>query len=76
MWWNLLIGVVLSVILSFLRPKPEPPKPSTISDFDIPVTKEGTEVPVIYGTIWIDSPQIVWYGDFKTAAIKTKSGKK
>lgn len=76
MWVNLLIGLVLAAITSLLRPKPEPPKPSTIGDFSIPVTKEGQEVGIVYGTAWITSPQIVWYGDFGTKPVTTKAPKK
>jgi hypothetical protein len=58
-----------------LRPKPEPPKPNT-SDFNVPLTKEGAEIGKVYGTVWIRSPQIVWWGDRKTEKIKAKQGKK
>lgn len=76
MWVNLIIGLVLSLVSAFLRPKPEPPKPNTIGDFNIPITKEGQEVGIVYGTAWIYSPQIVWYGDFKTEPVKTRTEKK
>jgi hypothetical protein len=76
MWVNLIIGLILTAIGFLLRPKPEPPKPNTLDDFDVPVTKEGAEVGKVYGTVWIDAPQIVWYGDFKAEAIKKKEPKK
>lgn len=78
MWWNLAIGLVLTAVSYFLRPKPEQPqiKAATLDDFKIPQTKEGVEIRKIYGTVWIDDPQIVWYGDLKTVAIKSSSGGK
>jgi hypothetical protein len=76
MWVNLIIGLVLSLVGLLLRPKPEPPKPNTIGDFNIPITKEGSEIPIVYGTVWITSPQIVWYGDFRTEPVKTRTPKK
>lgn len=76
MWVNLLIGLVLSLVSALLRPKPEPPKPNTIGDFKIPVTKEGEEVGIVYGTAWINSPQIVWYGNLATKPVKTSVPKK
>lgn len=75
MWVNLLISIVISLALSLLRPKPQPPKPSTLNDFKIPVTEEGEEITVCWGTNWV-TPQIHWYGDLKTEAIKTKQAKK
>ena len=76
MWTNLIIGLVLALVTYLMRPKPEPPKPTALKDVNVPVTKEGTEIGVVYGTVWIDSPQIVWYGDYKTTPVKTKQPKK
>jgi hypothetical protein len=75
MFWNLIIGLIFTAISWLLRPKPEPPKPNT-SDFNVPLTKEGAEIGKVYGTVWIRSPQIVWWGDRKTEKIKAKQGKK
>ena len=76
MWINLIIGLVISALLAFLRPKPEPPKPNTLEDFNVPITKEGQEIGIVYGTAWVDSPQVVWYGDYKTEPVKTRQPKK
>lgn len=76
MWWNLLLGIVLNFVSFLLRPKPEPPPASTLADVNIPITKEGTEFGKVYGTVWIDSALIHWYGDFKSVPIRKKSGKK
>lgn len=76
MFENLIIGLILSFVSFLLAPKPQPPKAATLDDIDVPVTKEGTEIGVAYGTVWIDSPQIVWYGDFEAIPIRSRSGKK
>ena len=73
---NLFIGILFSYISFLLRPKPEPPKPATLEDFNIPVTKQGSEIPVVYGTTWIKAPQVHWYGDFGTRGIYSEQGKK
>lgn len=76
MWLNLIIGLVLSAVGFLLRPKPEQPKPSTIEDVKIPITEEGQEIGKVYGTVWLKSPQVVWYGHFRAAPIKKSRPKK
>ena len=73
---NFAIGLVFSYISFLLRPTPEPPKAATLDDVDIPVAKQGQEIAKIYGTVWMRSPNVHWYGDFKTVPIKATSGKK
>ncbi len=68
--------IVSSLIMSALAPKPPKPKPATISDVDAPIAEEGVEIPVIFGTVWMRGPNVLWYGDMATTAIKTKGGKK
>lgn len=73
---NLFLGLAFSWLSWILRPKPEPPKAATIEDFKIPVTEQGQEIPVIYGTVWIKAVQVHWYGDFGQKAIRSQQGKK
>ncbi len=69
--------MVLSAIIQYaLAPKPEAPKAATMDDVQAPTADEGTEVPVIFGTVWLRSPNMLWYGDMGSTPIKTKSGKK
>lgn len=76
MWWNLILGVVMTVISWLLRPKPEPPKAGTLADFNAPKAEEGAELGWVYGTVWIKDPQVHWYGDWRTIPVKTSEGKK
>lgn len=73
---QLAIAIIFSFIAFMLRPTPKPPKAATLADVKIPITKEGEEVGKIYGTVWLRSPQVHWYGDFKTRPIKSEVGKK
>lgn len=73
---KLLLGIALSYVVSLFAPKPKPPAPASLEDFQIPQTTEGTEVGVTYGTVWIENAHVVWYGDLRTVAIKDKAGKK
>lgn len=77
MFWVQLILLVVSVIVSYaLRPKPAVPKPAALEDFDIPVAEQGRPVPVVFGTILLTGPNVLWYGDLRTTPIKVKGGKK
>lgn len=71
--FEFLIFAAISVGVSYaLRPKPETnnAKPASESDFDIPTAEEGRPIPVLFGTRRITSPNVVWYGDISSTAIK------
>lgn len=77
MWANLIISFVMTIVSYALQaaaaPKPEKPQPGKL---DTPTAEEGSNIPVVFGTVIIKSSNIIWYGDARTTAIKTKSGKK
>ena len=77
MLWVQVILLVVSLVLSYaLRPKPVIPKPAALEDFDIPMAELGRAIPVLFGTMIIKSPSVMWYGDLRTVPIKKKGGKK
>ena len=80
MIWNFIVQLVIVIVSSFvtaaLTPKPEPPKPSTIDDFDAPTADDGRPIPWVFGTVWIKGPNVVWFGALRSTAIKSKGGKK
>lgn len=78
MWFLAYIAVLLvATFVSYaLAPKPPKPKPASLSDFDIPTAEEGRPIPVVFGTILVTGPNVLWYGDLRTKAIKSSSGKK
>lgn len=72
-----LFALVASAALQVLMtPKPTKPEPASIDDFDLPIAEEGTPVPVIFGDVWIDSYQILWYGNLNTSEVKSDGSKK
>jgi len=74
--YYLIVLVVSSLISYALAPKPPKPKPAALEDFDIPAAEQGRPVPVIFGTMQVTGPNVLWYGDLRTTAIKEKGGKK
>lgn len=73
MFWQIVIWVVTTVISYLLQPKPKAPAPGKI---EVPTTEEGAPIGVLYGSAWIESPIIAWWGDIRTTAIKSSGGKK
>ena len=66
-----------SVLISaLLAPKPQQPKPAAIGDFTVPTAEQDRAIPVVFGRVWVTGPNVVWYGDLQTEAIKKKGGKK
>lgn len=72
MFWFLVKVAVVVVVQMALMPKPRSSKmkPADESEFDIPTAEEGREIPVLFGTRRLDSPNVVWWGDLKSVAIK------
>lgn len=76
-WWNVAM-LVFSLVLSYLlRPTPENENaaPKSLEEDDVPFAESGKEIPVLFGRRWLKAPNVVWYGDVRTEAIKSKSGK-
>lgn len=59
-----------------LRPTPtvQNATPAEITDFDVPTAEEGRAVPVIFGTVRVTGPNVLWYGDLYNQAITKKVG--
>jgi len=75
---RLVLGLVLSAISYALSPRPkiEKPQAAGLDDFSLPTAEEGRAIPVVFGTVLITGPNVVWAGDLKVDPIKKKGGKK
>ena len=60
----LLAGVVMGSMMG------TPKTPDTTQDFEVPDTRIGTPIGVLFGTRMLRSPNIVWYGDVKILKVK------
>jgi hypothetical protein len=72
----LAIIVVSAFVSAALAPKPPAPKPASLSDFDVPTAEQGRPIPVAFGTVTITGPNVIWFGDLRTQAIRKRGGKK
>lgn len=73
---QIVIMIVSAYVSYALAPKPPPPKPASLNDFDVPQADEGRPIGVVFGNVLIKAPTLTWYGDLSTEKIKTKSSKK
>lgn len=77
MWYYYLAVLIVAAFISYaLAPKPTPPKPAALEDFDAPTAEEGRAIPVVFGTVWITGPNVTWYGDLRSTPIIGSGGKK
>lgn len=70
MFWNILFLILSWVISYALAPKPQNAKPASLDDVNAPTAEEGREIGIVFGTVWIESPNVVWFGDFDTSPIR------
>jgi hypothetical protein len=76
MEWVYLIVMLISLAVSLAnKPKSQKPKPPALADFDVPTAEEGRDIQVIFGEVWIEDPNVLWYGDLRTKPIKSEGGK-
>lgn len=77
MAWLYALYFVAALVISYsLSPKPQNAKPAGIGDVQLPTAEVGREIPVLFGTRNISGPNVVWYGDLRTAPVKSRGGKK
>ena len=73
-WWviYLVTSIAFSLASAYLAKGPDPrtPKSGTLEDFDFPTIDQTRKVQVIFGKVRQKDPNIVWYGDLKSTAIR------
>lgn len=73
---QLAIGVGLMILGYMLMPKPKQQKPPSTEDLDDPTAEAGRPIPVIFGSMKVKSPNVIWYGDKLSRHRKAKTGGK
>lgn len=73
MGWIAAVVFVVALVLSYtMQPKPENAKPVGLGDFNVPTAEVGREIPVLFGRRELKAPNVVWYGDLSSQAVKKK----
>jgi hypothetical protein len=70
----LLVYVAAFLLSELFKPTPdtENAKPAGLGDFNVPTATEGRAVPIIWGTVELAAPNVIWYGDLRTQRIREK----
>jgi hypothetical protein len=79
MWFFLILYVAMTLISALLRPKQkvQNAKPGTLGDKDMPIASMSSPIPVVFGTVHLSQPNVVWWGGLRKKSIKKKTkGKK
>ena len=69
----MILTVAMMVLSGLLMKAPKAP-PSALGDLQAPTAEEGRNLPVIFGTVLCKAPNVTWYGDYLTTAIKKSMG--
>lgn len=67
---SLILMVVSTVITAFLVKRPKI-KPAALEDIEFPQADDGTPQVEVFGDVWLSGPMVLWYGNFRTAKIKS-----
>lgn len=76
MWWYVVVFIVALAVAYHKAPKPQSQPPAGLGDIQVPTAEDGREIPVLFGSRILAGPNVVWYGDLRTVAIRKKGGKK
>lgn len=68
---QLVVAVVLMAVSVALTPRTKSPKPE-VTDLEDPTAEAGREIPVVFGTVTIDSPNVLWFGEKSTRTYGVK----
>lgn len=73
-WVQLALFAVSFITSQLTAPKPntEDARAASLDDFDFPRSDEGDPVPWIAGTIRLNSPNTLWYGDYVADPVEQK----
>lgn len=73
--WFVVVFIASLVASLALAPKPPEPKPAGLADINVPTAEPGRPIPIVFGTVLLEDPNVVWYGDLSTTEIKSSGGK-
>lgn len=66
------IAIALSIAAYMLAPKPKQAK-TEAADLEAPTVSAGRPIPVVFGTVTLKSPNILWYGDKRVREYQVKA---
>lgn len=73
---QLAIGIGLSIIGYMLLPKPKQPKPEALKEQENPTAEAGKPIPVIFGSITVQSANLIGFFDKEMIEREVSTGGK
>ncbi len=69
---SLAISVVSAVIQLLVAPKPKAPQPEAARDLEEPTAEAGRPVQIIWGTVTVKGPNVLWFGEKSNKQYRVK----
>lgn len=69
---QLAIALIINAVAYILAPKPKGPKPEEVAQLENPTAEAGKPLSVVFGTMWVQEVNILWYGDKSSKTYKVK----
>ncbi len=73
---QLAIGVAINYVGYLLMPKPKQEKPPSTEDLENPTAEAGRPIPVVFGSLTVQSPNDIGFWDKESHTRPMKSGGK
>lgn len=70
---QLVVALVLMLVSFLLTPKPKQASNTDTNSMDDPKASAGSPVKIVFGTVTIKDPNVLWYGDKSTHTFKVKA---
>lgn len=67
-----LVAIAVSYVAYLLAPKPKQPRHEA-ADLEYPTVSAGRPIPVVFGTITLKSPNVLWYGEKRVREYEVKA---
>ena len=66
-----IVFIIALIVAMCAAPKAPTPTPAALTDLDLPTAEIGRSIPVVFGSVLLKSPNVVWYGDLGYVAVKS-----
>lgn len=76
MIWEYIFFAAVALFIYTRIPKPQSQPPPNIKSINLPTADPSRDIPVIFGTVDIEAPNVVWYGDMVVEPIYEEAGGK
>ena len=74
-WFTFFLWIATFVISDYFRPRLPRQEPDGVGNFKFPTSTQGRKVPQVPGgTVRIDAPNVLWYGDWDAEAVTVRTG--